>query len=71
MGDEAIGLDARLQESERPTARRAVLSANGAHILHDGLTDVLYVFFPIWQGSLGLDYSAIGALKAPPRYSER
>jgi MFS family permease len=45
-------------------ARRAVAVANGAHVLHDGLSDLLYVFFPIWQATLGLDYAAVGVLKA-------
>jgi FSR family fosmidomycin resistance protein-like MFS transporter len=44
--------------------RRAVAVANGAHVLHDGLSDLLYVFFPVWQAALGLDYAAVGALKA-------
>jgi MFS transporter, FSR family, fosmidomycin resistance protein len=44
--------------------RRAVAVANGAHVLHDGLSDLLYVFFPIWQAALGLDYASIGVLKA-------
>jgi MFS family permease len=49
---------------EPASARKAVAVANGAHVVHDGLSDVLYVFFPIWQASLGLDYAAIGVLKA-------
>jgi FSR family fosmidomycin resistance protein-like MFS transporter len=44
--------------------RRAIAIANGAHVLHDGLSDLLYVFFPIWQAALGLDYAAVGAPKA-------
>jgi MFS family permease len=43
---------------------RAIAIANGAHVVHDGLSDLLYVFFPIWQAALGLDYIAVGALKA-------
>ena len=44
--------------------RRAVAISNGAHVLHDGLSDLLYILFPIWQVALGLDYASIGALKA-------
>jgi MFS family permease len=44
--------------------RRAIAIANGAHVLHDGLSDLLYILFPIWQAALGLDYAAVGALKA-------
>jgi MFS transporter, FSR family, fosmidomycin resistance protein len=49
---------------ESASRRRAVTTANGAHVVHDGLSDLLYVFFPIWQAGLGLDYAAVGALKA-------
>lgn len=45
--------------------RRGVLAvACGAHALHDGFTDVLYVLFPIWQAAFGLDYAAVGVLRA-------
>jgi MFS transporter, FSR family, fosmidomycin resistance protein len=43
---------------------RGIAVAGGAHIVHDGLTDLLYVFFPIWQAAFGLDYAAVGVLKA-------
>jgi len=46
-------------------SRRGVLAVVcGAHALHDGLTDLLYVLFPIWQGAFGLDYAAVGVLRA-------
>ncbi len=35
----------------------------GAHVLHDGFTDVLYVFLPIWQGEFGLSLAQVGMLK--------
>jgi MFS family permease len=49
---------------ETGSGRRAVAVANGAHVVHDGLSDLLYVFFPVWQAALGLDYAAVGVLKA-------
>ena len=46
-------------------ASREVLAiACGAHALHDGFTDLLYVLLPIWQVGFGLDYAAVGALRA-------
>ncbi len=34
-----------------------------AHIAHDGLTDMLYIFFPIWQALFGLSYTEVGLFK--------
>ena len=38
--------------------------ACGAHVLHDGYTDLLYVLLPIWQAQFGLGYAEIGVLRA-------
>ncbi|CAO3382645.1 MFS transporter [Azospirillum argentinense] len=35
-----------------------------AHALHDGYTDALYVFLPIWQAQFGLSYAALAILRA-------
>jgi MFS family permease len=35
----------------------------GAHILHDGYTDLLYVMFPVWQMAFGLSLAEVGSLK--------
>ncbi len=43
---------------------RVFIVACGAHALHDGLTDSLYVLLPIFQTVFGLNYAAIGALRA-------
>ena len=40
--------------------RRAGGVACGAHALHDGYTDLIYVMLPIWQAEFGLSYAAIG-----------
>lgn len=37
--------------------------AGGAHALHDGYTDLIYVMLPIWQAEFGLSYAAIGLLR--------
>ena len=44
--------------------RRTMAVACGAHILHDGYTDLLYVLLPLWQVQFGLDYAAVGVLRA-------
>jgi FSR family fosmidomycin resistance protein-like MFS transporter len=44
--------------------RRTMGVACGAHILHDGYTDLLYVMLPLWQAEFGLGYAEIGLLRA-------
>ena len=44
--------------------RRALSVASGAHALHDGYTDLIYVMLPIWQAEFGLSYAAVGVLRA-------
>jgi FSR family fosmidomycin resistance protein-like MFS transporter len=43
--------------------RRAMGVATGAHALHDGYTDLIYVMLPIWQAEFALSYAAIGVLR--------
>jgi MFS family permease len=47
-----------------PPERRTMGIACGAHILHDGYTDLLYVLLPLWQAEFGLGYAEVGALRA-------
>jgi len=44
--------------------RRALGVAGGAHALHDGYTDLVYVMLPIWQAEFGLTYAAVGILRS-------
>ena len=44
--------------------RRTMAVACGAHVLHDGFTDLLYVLLPLWQAEFGLGYAAVGLLRA-------
>jgi MFS family permease len=37
--------------------------ACGAHVLHDGYTDILYVMLPVWQAEFGLGFAALGLIK--------
>jgi MFS transporter, FSR family, fosmidomycin resistance protein len=43
--------------------RRALGVACGAHMLHDGYTDLVWVALPIWQAEFGLNYAAVGLLR--------
>src|SRR3984957_15056002 len=44
--------------------RRAIAVAGGAHALHDGYTDFIYIMLPLWQTEFGLSYAALGALRS-------
>src|SRR5713101_1636001 len=44
--------------------RRTMGVACGAHVLHDGYTDLLYVLLPVWQAEFGLGYAEVGLLRA-------
>ena len=50
----------RVQAEER----RALGVACGAHALHDGYTDLIYVMLPIWQNEFGLGLGVLGLMKA-------
>src|SRR5262245_14957637 len=43
--------------------RRALGVACGAHMLHDGYTDLVRVALPIWQAEFGLNYAVVGLLR--------
>jgi MFS family permease len=43
--------------------RRALGVACGAHALHDGYTDLIWLALPIWQAEFGLSYAAVGLLR--------
>ncbi len=42
---------------------RAAGVSYGAHALHDGYTDLVYVMLPVWQAEFGLGFAALGALR--------
>jgi MFS transporter, FSR family, fosmidomycin resistance protein len=48
----------------RRDERRTVGVACGAHALHDGYTDLIYVLLPIWQSEFGIGYAELGLLRA-------
>jgi MFS transporter, FSR family, fosmidomycin resistance protein len=43
--------------------RRTLAACCGAHMLHDGFSDMLYVLFPVWQAAFGLSFAEVGLLK--------
>lgn len=49
--------------ASRSEERKALGVASGAHALHDGYTDLIYVMLPIWQAEFGLGYAALGLLR--------
>lgn len=50
-------------EAARRNERRAAGVACGAHALHDGFTDLIYVMLPVWQAEFGLSYAELGLLR--------
>lgn len=42
---------------------RSLVTGYLAHATHDGFTDMLYVFFPIWQSQFNLNFKEIGFFK--------
>jgi MFS family permease len=47
-----------------PEQKRSLAGACLAHALHDGYTDGLYAFLPVWQAQFGLSYAALAMLRA-------
>ena len=44
---------------------RAVLgAASGIHFLHDGFSETLYVFLPLWAGEFGLSFAQVGLIRS-------
>ena len=48
---------------EAPRSRN-LLAACFTHALHDGYTDGLYAFLPVWQAQFGLSYAALALVRA-------
>src|SRR5712672_3093594 len=44
-------------------SRRHAAVACGAHALHDGYTDLIYVLLPLWQAEFGLGFAELGILR--------
>src|SRR5215207_9579064 len=52
-----------LAQRAKADERRALAVGCGAHALHDGYTDIIYVVLPLWQAEFGLAYAAVGMLR--------
>lgn len=48
----------------RTRRSRSLVAASGAHAVHDGLTDLIYVLLPVWQAQFGISYAQVGLLRA-------
>ncbi len=53
-----------LQSRSEGTKRRSLTAACIAHALHDGYTDGLYAFLPVWQAQFGLSYASLAVVRA-------
>ena len=49
--------------ADKRQERRALGVACGAHVLHDGYTDLVWIALPIWQAEFTLSYAAVGLLR--------
>jgi MFS transporter, FSR family, fosmidomycin resistance protein len=59
----AASIDPADEAPTKGRERRALGVACGAHALHDGYTDLIWVALPIWQAEFGLSYAAVGLLR--------
>src|SRR5580698_10222072 len=52
------------RDSAIHSKRRSLIAACFAHALHDGYTDGLYAFLPVWQSEFGLSYAGLAIVRA-------
>jgi hypothetical protein len=52
-------LDSARRAPASPTKHHSLIAACLAHALHDGYTDGLYPFLPVWQAQFGLSYAGL------------
>ena len=48
-------------ETNKPV--KSLWAGSLAHFIHDGCSDMLYLFFPLWQAQFALSFAEIGILK--------
>lgn len=53
-----------MKPSNRSIQKRSLVGACLAHALHDGYTDSLYAFLPVWQAQFGLSYAALALVRS-------
>ena len=44
-------------------ARAVLASACSIHLLHDGFSDIIYVFLPLWAAEFGLSFAQVGVIR--------
>jgi MFS family permease len=67
MTDAALadaGSESKPQRAATASRRRSLAAACLAHALHDGYTDGLYAFLPVWQAQFGLSYAGVAVVRA-------
>jgi MFS family permease len=47
----------------RQSQRATLATTCGAHFVHDGIADSLYVLLPFWAQAYGLNYTQVGSIK--------
>src|SRR5438132_8792861 len=47
----------------RPRSRAILGAASSIHFLHDGFSETLYVFLPLWASEFGLSFSQVGLIR--------
>jgi MFS family permease len=52
------------ERNRRTLQKRSLVGASLTHALHDGYTDALYAFLPVWQAQFGLSYAALAIVRA-------
>jgi MFS family permease len=57
-------LDSSHRAPAEPSKRGSLIAACLAHALHDGYTDGLYAFLPVWQTQFGLSYAGLAVVRA-------
>ncbi|RQH13055.1 MFS transporter [Bradyrhizobium sp. RP6] len=68
MNDAAVPAGSRPREPasclSARSKSRGLLAACLTHAVHDGYTDGLYAFLPVWQAQFGLSYAALAVVRA-------
>src|ERR1043166_437025 len=48
----------------KPRPRAVLGAASGIHFLHDGFSETLYVFLPLWATEFGLTFAQVGLIRS-------
>jgi MFS transporter, FSR family, fosmidomycin resistance protein len=59
----ATSANACASHAAAKTRSRNLRAACLAHAVHDGFTDALYAFLPVWQAQFGLSYAGLAVLR--------